>query len=241
MNKFCHPSAKFDEQAESVCGAELKNQKNVEINHPLTIKPNKSTERTQNNEPLVDGISSAIAIDQSKKFLGGIYHPWRRFFARIVDFIFFGMFMGFLIHYLLQENVEWFIKAEKSNKFLIGIILILVWMPVEAGFLAAAGTTPAKWVFGISVISKDGKKLSYSSAIKRTFLVWIQGTGFIIPFVSFFTMLFAYRRLTKTGTTLWDTSVGAVVIHKKWGVVRAITAVLIVLTLLIILSLSTYK
>src|SRR3546814_12019146 len=52
--------------------------------------------------------------------------------------------------------------------------------------------------------------------------IFVQGVGFGIPFVALFTQLFAYRRLTKTGTTLWDTSAGAVVLHKKWGVVRAL-------------------
>jgi hypothetical protein len=48
--------------------------------------------------------------------------------------------------------------------------------------------------------------LSFSEALNRSFLVFVQGVGLGIPFVALFTQLFAYRRLTKTGTTLWDTS-----------------------------------
>jgi hypothetical protein len=42
-----------------------------------------------------------------------------------------------------------------------------------------------------------------------------------IPFVALFTQVFAYRRLTKTGMTLWDTSASAVVPHKVRRAARA--------------------
>lgn len=221
------------------CGAELKSQKDVEIAHASTITPSKPKEISQYSESVVAGGASAIAKDQSKTFMGGIHYPWRRFFARTVDLLTLGMLIlllvAFLIGYLFPQNVEGFVKA-LENPITAGIILYLLWLPVEAGFLAATGTTPAKWVFGISVISNDGKKLSYASAIKRAFLVWIQGEGLGIPLVTLFTRLFAYRRLTKFGTTLWDTSVGSVVKHKRWGVIRATSSVLIVLVALMIMG-----
>ena len=54
--------------------------------------------------------------------------------------------------------------------------------------------------------------------------------------VALFTQLFAYRRLTKTGTTLWDTSTTAVVLHKKWGVFRALACTAAVFAVLILIS-----
>lgn len=61
------------------------------------------------------------------------------------------------------------------------------------------GTTPAKWLFGISVEHPGGNLLSFSEVLNRSFLVFVQGVGFGIPFVALFTQLFAYRRFTKTG------------------------------------------
>jgi len=70
----------------------------------------------------------------------------------------------------------------------------------------------------------------------------IQGQGIYIPLVSIFTRLFAYRSLKKTATTPWDKSVVSVVTHKKWGVIRAIASVVVVLvTLLIIKFLLTLE
>lgn len=199
----------------------------------------KTTEIPQQNESAIDSASSDASIDQAKTFLGGIHHPWRRFFARTVDLLTLGMLilllLSFLVGYLFPQNVESFVKA-LENPITAGIILYLFWLPAEAALIATTGTTPAKWIFGISVLAVGSKKLSYSAALKRAFLVWIQGEGFGIPFVTLFTRLFAYRRLTKTGTTLWDTSVGSVVTHKKWGVVRATASVFAVLLAMMIIG-----
>lgn len=222
------------------CGAEVKSQphhKSSDIKAVATIAPSKAAEVPEYSESTLAGDASDSTIDQSKTFLGGIYHPWRRFFARTVDLT-IGMLIlllaAFLVGYLFPENVDGFVKA-LENPITAGILLYLLWLPVEAGFLALTGTTPAKWVFGINVVSNEGLKLSYASALKRAFLVWVQGEGFEIPLVTLFTRLFAYRRLTKSGTTLWDTSVGSVVTHKKWGVIRATASVLIVLVALVAL------
>lgn len=66
-------------------------------------------------------------------------------------------------------------------------------------------------------------------------MVFVQGVGFGIPFVALFTQLFAYRRLTKTGTTLWDTSTGAVVPTKS-GEYSALACTVAVFAVLILIS-----
>ena len=98
------------------------------------------------------------------------------------------------------------------------------------------GTTPAKWLFGIRVAQPSGNLLSFPDALNRSFLVFVQGVGLGIPLVALFTQLFAYRRLTTTGTTLWDTSANAVVLHKKWGVFRALLCTAAVFIVLVLMS-----
>ncbi len=114
-----------------------------------------------------------------------------------------------------------------ENELIAGLILCAVWIPVEAVFLATISTTPAKWVFGIKVRKAGGAKLSLSDALSRSFLVWVQGMGFAIPIVLIVTNYFAYKRLTKSGVTLWDKSVEAIVEHKKWGFLRAVSVVFV--------------
>lgn len=170
--------------------------------------------------------------DQSKTFFGGIYHPWRRFFARTTDILIFGIFSIFIVSFFVglffPSSVESFVNAI-GNPIIAGVMLSILWIPAEAAFIAGTGTTPAKWIFGISVLDIEGEKLRYSAALKRAFLVWIQGQCLGIPLLSFFAYLFAYRKLIKTGTTLWDTSTKSIVDHKEWGVARASASIFVVI------------
>lgn len=171
--------------------------------------------------------------DESITFPGDKYHPWRRFFARMLDTSIIGSTVLFisasvLISLLSPANAASFLKA-LDNKIVEWCLLLLLWVPFGAILLSCTGTTPAKWLFGIRILSSDGHKLPLWDALDRTFSVWVQGVGFGIPIVSIFTQLFAYRRLKRTGTTLWDTSVNSNVTHKEWGPVRAITCILCVI------------
>ena len=181
----------------------------------------------------------AAPVDQSKKFLGGQHHPWRRLFARTVDICTAGLVLFMLLIFAfsatMPEQAAGFAKAIE-NPIIASVVLYLIWLPAEALLLSLFGTTPAKWLFGIRVAHPGGNLLSFAAALNRSFLVFVQGVGFGIPFVALFTQLFAYRRLTKTGTTLWDTSTTAVVIHKKWGMFRALACTAAVFFVLILMS-----
>ena len=181
----------------------------------------------------------AAPVDQSKKFLGGEHHPWRRLFARTVDICTAGLVLFMLLIFAfsatMPEQAAGFAKAIE-NPIIASVVLYLIWLPAEALLLSLFGTTPAKWLFGIRVTHQGGNLLSFAAALNRSFLVFVQGVGFGIPFVALFTQLFAYRRLTKTGTTLWDTSTTAVVLHKKWGVFRALACTAAVFSVLILMS-----
>jgi uncharacterized RDD family membrane protein YckC len=182
---------------------------------------------------------SNSSVDQSKSFLGGQHHPWRRLFARTVDTCTVGFLLFFLLVFAIGATMPTqaagFAKAIE-NPIIAGVVLYLIWLPAETVFLSLFGTTPAKWLFGIRVAHPGGDLLSFSEALNRSFLVFVQGVGLGIPFVALFTQLFAYRRLAKTGTTLWDTSASAVVLHKKWGVFRAIVCTTAVFGVLILIS-----
>lgn len=177
--------------------------------------------------------------NESKKFLGGIHHPWRRLFAKTVDISTIGLLtvlvVAFGVGILFPSMAVAFVKA-LENQIIAGFIVLALWIPLEAVLLSSVGTTPAKWLFGISVKTTNGDKLSFQQALHRSFLVALQGMALGIPFVAFFTQIFAYRRLTKTGTTLWDTATNSVVNHTTWGAGRAIVCVVSVFFVLVLIS-----
>ena len=181
----------------------------------------------------------AAPVDQSKKFLGGEHHPWRRLFARTVDICTAGLVLFMLLIFAfsatMPEQAAGFAKAI-GNPIIASVVLYLIWLPAEALLLSLFGTTPAKWLFGIRVAHPGGNLLSFAAALNRSFLVFVQGVGFGIPFVALFTQLFAYRRLTKTRTTLWDTSTTAAGLPMKGGVFRALACTAAVFSVLILMS-----
>jgi uncharacterized RDD family membrane protein YckC len=203
-------------------------------NHPIVDSAPSSMVESPKPESssLVESPNLEMPIDQSKSFLGGKYHPWRRFFARMVDLYTTGLFLVLLAAYTVgtaipPEMAESYVKMLDSS-IVSGIFFCLFWVPVEATFLALFGTTPGNWVFGIHIMHLDGVRLSFFGALYRSFLVLVKGLALGIPFVAPLTALFQYRRLTRTGETSWDAETNSVVIHQKWGVIRSIMCIAIV-------------
>ncbi|ANX03401.1 hypothetical protein PG2T_03795 [Immundisolibacter cernigliae] len=112
-----------------------------------------------------------------------------------------------------------------GGQFWLVILALFLMIPVEAALLSQFKTTPGKWLFGIEVANPDGEPLSSEDARRRSLDVWVKGLGLGIPIVLIVPMMLAYRRLTRTGTTLWDTSCHAVVTHRSWTPARAIGAI----------------
>jgi RDD family len=161
---------------------------------------------------------------------GGPY-PWRRYFARTLDSLWFVPLSGFVLGagftlLLSKEEAELFFDIPD---LVLGLILFALWLPIEALFISGTGTTPAKWLFGIHVEGGDGRRLRFGAAAERTVRVWFQGLGAGIPIVSLITLLFAYKRLNSTGTTLWDTAVGSRVRHSDWTAIRALLCIVLIL------------
>lgn len=86
---------------------------------------------------------------------------------------------------------------------------------VEACLLSTWGTTPGKWLYKITLRNQNGKKLTFSTALMRSFSVWLSGIGFCLPIISPITLIFSCYSLSKKGVTSWDRGLRCVVSHKK--------------------------
>jgi uncharacterized RDD family membrane protein YckC len=107
--------------------------------------------------------------------------------------------------------------------FIGGILLLLFYLIFfEPMMLSSFGTTPGKSLLGIKIRALSGKKISYTTAMKRGFLVWLNGMGIGIPFIAFFTMIIAYNKLKRNGITSWDERCGINVIHDQLSIFRVI-------------------
>lgn len=152
-------------------------------------------------------------------------HPWVRYFARVFDLYVFVVVLGFVSGFLglslgvssspLVANLEWTIAA------------IVLWVPFESLWLCLCGTTPGKWLLGVSVRSADGKKPSFGRAFQRSLLVATEGWGLGIPVLSLVTLIRGSRTLDSTNTTPWDLQANTTVHHRAlpvWGLLIYIVA-----------------
>jgi len=114
---------------------------------------------------------------------------------------------------------------EKRSEQLFGLVVVFAWVFIESLLLSTIGTTPGKWLFKIRLIPPSGDRPNYSTALSRSFKVWWRGLGIGFPLVSLITLIIAYEKLTKNGTTTWDKDDGFSVAHDRIGPLRVIVAV----------------
>lgn len=161
-------------------------------------------------------------------------HPWRRYFARRIDYLIWSLSVGLLLGLTgrMPEN------ESRSLDLLFEIILVLTWIPVEAAFLAFAGGTPGKLLFGITVRTATGERLGWVSAFLRSLWVAIAGVGLGIPLLTLIGSWRGWRSLSDAGITVWDQPEGNVVTHRgfQWWHLGATLFALLLMAVLMYLN-----
>jgi hypothetical protein len=86
--------------------------------------------------------------------------------------------------------------------FLLGWIMMALYVPFEALLLVVFGTTLGKYCHG--VVLTPNRPFDYPKALRRSLLVWWRGVGTAFPLAALITLPAAYFNLTKSGITSWD-------------------------------------
>lgn len=106
--------------------------------------------------------------------------PWRRYWARCLDFSLYNMLASLLI-YDFQYRVIY-----------VPILTLIAMLTLEPLLLRMFGTTVGKAIMGIRVTDREGGKLRYSTAIERTWTVMLEGEALRIPLICLY---FQYKSL----------------------------------------------
>jgi len=138
--------------------------------------------------------------------------PWVRFWARMIDITVVSIFVGLLVGIFIPHGLDW----ELFSIFIRIISAILL----EAFLLSTWGMTLGKSLLQVYVRDSQGRKLSFSQAMKRCISAWAWGLGFGIPIASLIFALLSYDRIRQTGVAKWDIESGSRVSHKKIGIPR---------------------
>jgi uncharacterized RDD family membrane protein YckC len=149
--------------------------------------------------------------------------PWVRYWARTFDIYLFGIVLGIVLSVPLQGILT------PALERLLGLLIVFLWVFVEALLLSTGRTTPGKWLLKTRVVALDGQ-LSYSKALARSFSVWWRGMGIGFPLTALIALLLSYRRLNARQITWWDEDVKTVVVHERIGPVRAVGFIVVLLT-----------
>lgn len=146
-------------------------------------------------------------------------HPWRRFFARSLDYSLIGSFLNIFIIGILR------IRPFDSDASDIVIFLSrFAAIPILATMLHYWGTTPGKWVMGIRLESIHGGKLSGGEALYREGKIIWHGLGFFLPFVQIWRYYRSYRQEMDGIIHPWNED--SEVIYEKWSGSRKCIAAL---------------
>jgi uncharacterized RDD family membrane protein YckC len=151
-------------------------------------------------------------------------HPWRRFGARLLDIQVMGTFMTFLAGvglYAVSPGLFAGVFGRSNqllDRLLMAWILTVLVIPANALTIGLAGSSIGKWLFGIRVVRKDGRRLGVLRAFMRELRVLFMGLGFNLPLISLVTMGMSYGKLEDRRATSWDLAQRNLVLHRPRGI-----------------------
>ena len=128
--------------------------------------------------------------------------PWRRFFARYLDYMVYETIWMIFSAVVLNQNLGGnTTPIETVFQSLMGLLLMMV---VEPVLLSRFGTTIGKWILGIRVTDNEGEKLSYASALERTGKVIWHGMRVRIPIYELFSNYKCFNAYMNGETLAWE-------------------------------------
>lgn len=121
-------------------------------------------------------------------------HASRRYVARICDLLLFALI-----------TVAAGIDGNFANESITGLYLIaLYYLVYEPLLLLVYGTTPFKWLLGLSIVSANHDPLTNKRKALRSLYVWAYGYGLGIPLVTFACMAYNLYKAIKGRPFTWD-------------------------------------
>lgn len=164
-----------------------------------------------------------------KDVIPRVRSPFRRFFARWLDLLFYVTLWQLFLIVVLDLNLS---NRGSGGDVLDAVMQLLLMLVLEPVFLRLLGTTPGKWILGLRVTGEDGKHLTLAQARSRTWKVWFRGMGLGIPIYNLVRYWKSYRACEDGEILDWEEESTLLLRdEKRWrGVVWVGTACVLVLS-----------
>lgn len=144
--------------------------------------------------------------------------PWRRYFARTLDFVLCEQLLLTPIMLVFRPNVD-LSGFGVSVALVAGAILLMLLL--EPLCLRLFGTTPGKRLLGLYVERPDGGRLSLGEAARRTFDVLTYGLGFHVPILSQVLLIRSWLRHREGRPLAWEAGSELRLDKKRLGLLTA--------------------
>jgi uncharacterized RDD family membrane protein YckC len=127
-------------------------------------------------------------------------HPWRRYFARSLDYMIAGAAVGAVIG---LANPSFFNR--QTSALILALLTMALWVPFEGLLLARYGTTPGKAFMRLRVTPITSQDPApFDITLARALRVWFGGLACGLPLISLAAMIVGYESLRRRGATWWD-------------------------------------
>ena len=128
-------------------------------------------------------------------------YPWRRYFARSIDTGIYGSAWSAAAAVFFKVDL---LDNTDFKAILDLAVVIVMTLLLEPLFISLFKTTPGKAIFGIKITAKDGRKLTYSEALDRTWGLFTKGMGYNIPVYSLVCSWRSYKACKLGKNMPWD-------------------------------------
>lgn len=175
------------------------------------------------------GIRTSFFASVKSDALPQVYYPWRRFFARTLDYVLYATIWMTLFQLVFRVNMAG--SGGTVASLFIAFLAPLTMLLAEPLLLHFFGATLGKAVFGLSVEMPDGQRVSYEQGFQRTWGVLWHGLGLYIPIFDLVCLWRSYKICSENETEPWDDRISYTIQDTKGmrGVVFAGCLVLLML------------
>ena len=160
--------------------------------------------------------------------------PWARLAARLFDYALWGLVLALPLSELrarggLGPELSYWLP----HPLIAPIVITATWIPLEAMLVAALGTTPGKWLFGVylqfsisDAYARRDARAQIRRGLARAIRVWWKGVACGIPMLAPVTTALAYEKLIHEQETEWDSAEDCLVTHGPAGPLNLATGLL---------------
>lgn len=161
--------------------------------------------------------------------------PWRRLFARYLDLSIYSGLWEIFLSAVMNTNI---VNRTGGKNLLDMFIAIFLMLFIEPAMLHFFGTTVGKWILGLGVTDGEGRRLSYSEALSRTWTVFLKGMGLNIPIYNLVRLWRSYEACEEGKTLDWEEGSTITLRDKKGWRVGAYLGAYVILFAVLFLTLS---